>query len=444
MSRTTRPRHARWAATPFAAAAALTLAATLAPGATAGPVGPDPEPEPDYIVGGEQAPEGKYTEAVKLRITDGTSVFGCGATLISADTILTAQHCLDKAPGELTKVEAHIGKVSWREGEVRTVTSWRTGGGPRRGDWAVAKLASPTTVPGRAVLTSDTSLDSSPWFSAIGWGRLAEGSSGTDYLQEVDLPLHSGDQCLPYGDAEICASGNGTAGKDTCNGDSGGPLYATRNGRRVQVGITSWGIGCARATQAGHYTRISTYRTQILSAIDAIGGTRPGDTPPTDPDPDPEEPTPTGNALANPGFESGFTSWTGTSGPITNSSSRPARTGTWKLWLGGNGRSSSETISQRVKVPANGRLSYWLRVDSAESSSSTRYDTMSVSVTPAGGRARALGSYSNLDRRTLAGYTQRSHDLSAYAGQTVTVSFTAREDGSGQTSFVVDDTSLTG
>lgn len=438
MSRTTRTRLARWTAAPFAALAAITLAATVAPSATAAP------PGPDKIVGGQQAPEGRYTEAVKLRITDGSSIFGCGATVISPDTILTAQHCLDKAPGGFTKVEAYIGKVDWRQGEVRTVTTWRTGGGPRYGDWAVAKLSSPTTVAGRALLPADASLDTSSWFSAIGWGRLVEGGAGTNYLQEIDLPLHTGDGCLPYRDAEICASGNGTAGKDTCNGDSGGPLYATRNGIRYQVGITSWGVGCARASSPGHYTKISAYRSQILSAIDAIGGTRPGGTTPT-PDPDPEEPTPipSGNTLVNPGFESGFTAWTGTSGPITNSVNRPARTGTWKLWLGGNGTSSTETVRQTAKVPASGKLSYYLRVDSAESTAYTRYDTMTVSVT-VDGTSRTLATYSNLDKSTLSSYTKKTHDLSAYAGKNATVTFTMREDSYAQTSFVVDDTSLAG
>ena len=63
-------------------------------------------------------------------------------------------------------------------------------------------------------------------------------------------------------------------------------------------------------------------------------------------------PQPTGNLLQNPGFESGAVSWTGTSGPITNNSGRPARTGTWKAWLGGNGSTSTETVQQSVAIPA--------------------------------------------------------------------------------------------
>jgi bacillopeptidase F (M6 metalloprotease family) len=52
-----------------------------------------------------------------------------------------------------------------------------------------------------------------------------------------------------------------------------------------------------------------------------------------------------------------------------------------------------------------------------------------------------LVTLSNLNK--AAGYTQRSFDVSAFAGQTVTVKFTGTEDSSLQTSFVVDDTALT-
>jgi hypothetical protein len=52
-----------------------------------------------------------------------------------------------------------------------------------------------------------------------------------------------------------------------------------------------------------------------------------------------------------------------------------------------------------------------------------------------------LATYSNLNKGT--GYTQRSFDVSAFAGLTVTVSFSGTEDSSLQTSFVVDDTALT-
>ena len=52
-----------------------------------------------------------------------------------------------------------------------------------------------------------------------------------------------------------------------------------------------------------------------------------------------------------------------------------------------------------------------------------------------------LATYSNLNKAT--GYSQKTFNLSALAGQTVTISFSGTEDSSLQTSFVVDDTALT-
>ncbi|HET8601920.1 MAG TPA: M4 family metallopeptidase [Segeticoccus sp.] len=157
-------------------------------------------------------------------------------------------------------------------------------------------------------------------------------------------------------------------------------------------------------------------------------------------------PPPSGsNLLKNPGFESGAVSWTGTSGPITNNSGRRAHSGTWKLWLGGNGRTASENESQSVTLPSastasKATLSYWLAVDTDDYPSGA-YDTMKVQVV-SGGTAHTLKSYSNLDADGGT-YHQVSVDVSKYLGQSVQVKFVMNEDAYYQTSFVVDDTSLT-
>ena len=154
-------------------------------------------------------------------------------------------------------------------------------------------------------------------------------------------------------------------------------------------------------------------------------------------------PPPTGgNLLANPGFESGAASWTGSTGVITTNTGRPARTGSYKAWLGGNGTTSTETINQQVTIPAGvttATLSYWIRTDTAESGS-TVYDTMRVQVV-SGTTASTLRTFSNVG--TNATYTQYSHNLASYAGRTVTIRFTMNEDSTLQTSFVLDDTALT-
>jgi aminopeptidase S len=153
-------------------------------------------------------------------------------------------------------------------------------------------------------------------------------------------------------------------------------------------------------------------------------------------------PPPAGsNLLQNAGFESGTVAWTGTSGPITNNTSRPAHSGSWKAWLGGNGRTTTENIAQTVTIPAtatSASLSFWLRVDTAETGS-TAYDTLKVQAV-SGGQTTTLATYSNVG--ATAAYAQKSLSLNAFRGQSVTVKFLSSEDSSLQTSFVVDDTAV--
>ncbi|SCF15128.1 Peptidase family M28 [Micromonospora coriariae] len=145
-----------------------------------------------------------------------------------------------------------------------------------------------------------------------------------------------------------------------------------------------------------------------------------------------------GQVIGNGGFESGSTPWTASSGVITSSSGQPARTGSYKAWLDGYGSTHTDTLSQSVTVPAgcaSYTLSFWLHIDTAETTASTAYDRLTVQVGSA-----ALATYSNLN--AAAGYAQRTFNVAAYAGQTVTLRFTGTEDSSLQTSFVIDDVTL--
>ncbi|WP_405833564.1 hydrolase [Streptomyces sp. NBC_01176] len=147
--------------------------------------------------------------------------------------------------------------------------------------------------------------------------------------------------------------------------------------------------------------------------------------------------------LANPGFESGNSSWTATSGVITNSSSEAARTGLYKAWMDGYGTARTDTLAQTVTVPSGcaATLNFFLHVDTAETTTTTVYDTLKAQVLNSGGTVLStLATYSNLN--AASGYTLRSFNLSAYAGQTVTVKFTGTEGSMLQTSFVLDDTAL--
>ncbi|SEM03884.1 putative Ig domain-containing protein [Streptacidiphilus jiangxiensis] len=151
-----------------------------------------------------------------------------------------------------------------------------------------------------------------------------------------------------------------------------------------------------------------------------------------------------GQKLGNPGFETGSESpWTMTSGVLNNdTTSEPAHSGSWDAWLDGYGAAHTDTLAQSVAVPAgcSSTFSFWLHVDS-DKTGTTASDTLKVQVLNSAGTVLSTpGTYSNLN--AASGYTQYSFNLSAYAGQTVTLKFTGVEGSGAQTSFVVDDTAL--
>ncbi|MFC9926384.1 hydrolase [Streptomyces sp. NPDC127190] len=151
-----------------------------------------------------------------------------------------------------------------------------------------------------------------------------------------------------------------------------------------------------------------------------------------------------GQLLGNNGFESGSTAWSANSGVITNSTGEAAHSGSYYAWLDGYGTATTDTLSQSVTIPSGcstATFSFYLHVDTAETSTSTAYDTLQVQVLNSSGTVLGtLATYSNLNAGS--GYTQRSFNLSGYAGQTVTLKFTGTEGSKYQTSFVVDDTAL--
>jgi Zn-dependent metalloprotease len=147
--------------------------------------------------------------------------------------------------------------------------------------------------------------------------------------------------------------------------------------------------------------------------------------------------------VVNGGFETGVTGWSGTTGVIGSHNGQAPYEGTRFAWLGGNGRRATETLTQRVDIPAaaaSAALSFALHIDTNETSA-TAYDHLVVTVKNGSGALLAtLATYTNLTPAN--GYQLRTFDLIAYKGQSVTLSFAMREDRSKQTSFVLDKVSL--
>jgi hypothetical protein len=150
--------------------------------------------------------------------------------------------------------------------------------------------------------------------------------------------------------------------------------------------------------------------------------------------------------IGNPGFENGTTTtpWTLTAGVINNSTAEPPHSGSWDAWLDGYGTNHTDTATQTVTIPStatSATLTFWLHIDTAETTTTTAFDVLSIQVLNTSGTLLStLGTFSNLNHAT--GYSQKSFSMNAFIGQTVQIRFRGVEDSSLQTSFVIDDVNL--
>ncbi|MYW03609.1 aminopeptidase, partial [Streptomyces sp. SID3343] len=143
-----------------------------------------------------------------------------------------------------------------------------------------------------------------------------------------------------------------------------------------------------------------------------------------------------GSSLQNGGFEQGTANWTQSANIISNSTQATAHGGSWYAWMMGYGSTATETVSQSnvTVAPGASTLRLWVKITTQEVGS-TVYDTLKVKI-----GNTTVATYSNAN--ASSGYVQKTVDLSAYAGQTVTLQFAGAEDASATTTFYVDDVSI--
>ena len=116
-----------------------------------------------------------------------------------------------------------------------------------------------------------------------------------------------------------------------------------------------------------------------------------------------------GQKLGNPGFETGTAApWSASSGVVDSSASQAPHAGSWKAWLNGYGSTHTDTLSQSVAIPAGcgATLTFYVHIDSAETTTSTAYDKLTVKA-----GSTTLATYSNLNK--ASGYTQKSFNVSS-------------------------------
>jgi pseudomonalisin len=150
--------------------------------------------------------------------------------------------------------------------------------------------------------------------------------------------------------------------------------------------------------------------------------------------------------LGNPGFENFNPSpWSLTPGVLNDDRDEPAHSGRQDAWLDGYGQTHTDTATQTVTIPSTvttATLSFWLHIDTAETTTTHMYDTFQVQVLSSSGKTvlATLATFSNLNH--ASGYQQHSYNVIQFKGQTVKIRFIGSEDSILQTSFVIDDTAL--
>ncbi|MET9297015.1 serine protease [Streptomyces sp. NPDC003077] len=250
-----------------AAVGAVALAAfSLQPGTAGASSAPKSGGDP-RIVGGTRAAQGEFPFMVRLSM-------GCGGSLYTKDIVLTAAHCVDGS-GPDTSITATAGVVDLQSSSAIKVKSKQVLQAPgyngQGKDWALIKLAKPINLP-TLNIARDTTYNKGD-FDIAGWGANREGGAQQRYLLKAKVPFVDDATCKrAYGNAfvpgeELCAGKLNTGGVDTCQGDSGGPMFRKDNaGAWIQVGIVSWGEGCARPGKPGVYTEVSTFAKDIDQA----------------------------------------------------------------------------------------------------------------------------------------------------------------------------------
>ncbi|CAF3624692.1 unnamed protein product [Rotaria sp. Silwood1] len=235
------------------------------------------------IVGGRQAVPHSYPWQVLL---NDRGKF-CGATILNANWIVTAAHCVNGKMKCLNQYRTNPENLSAEFGMHDRYSTERS-----RVTRTIKQIVVYPSYNGKssrwvhdiALLQLSYSLIFNPFVRSIclssmpnfvqigdralvtGWGD-THGTGNFRYLREVEVPIQSNDQCKLKDlnlVTTICAGLCQNSTCDACQGDSGGPMVLLRYGRWHLIGIISWGFSCAGL---GVYTKISYYADWITKII---------------------------------------------------------------------------------------------------------------------------------------------------------------------------------
>ncbi|HET7092358.1 MAG TPA: serine protease [Thermomicrobiales bacterium] len=230
------------------------------------------------IINGEPVDPGqdRFVVAV-LDLSRGPTQFEqqfCGGSIIGRKYVLTAAHCVTNPTptGPLAVLIDQV-ELDGTGGLTVPVKSFRAD--PDfdpvvfSNDAAVLTLAK--KIPRQRgqridlVASGDHSREQAGNVVAVaGWGDTNPDDQDDfpTHLMQADVAIVSDDACaVAYGggfdsDSMVCAAGQSPP-RDSCQGDSGGPLFSGDQANPVQIGIVSFGEGCAQPGFPGVYTRLS-------------------------------------------------------------------------------------------------------------------------------------------------------------------------------------------
>ncbi|KAM6962553.1 transmembrane protease serine 9 [Aplochiton taeniatus] len=230
------------------------------------------------IVGGVTARRGEWPWTGSLQYQ---RLHICGAVLIHCKWLLTAAHCLKSGAGP-SGWSVSLGSVLRSGVGALVIPIQRVvlhpGFNSTSMDFDVALLE--LAVPAPRSYTIQNVCLPSPVHSFLktaecyitGWGSMREGGSLTNLLQKAAVSIIDQSDCQQsYGSGltpNMMCAGYMEGGKDTCLGDSGGPLACRQpSGPWFVAGVTSWGHGCGRSGFPGVYTRVTAVREWIAQYL---------------------------------------------------------------------------------------------------------------------------------------------------------------------------------